>query len=125
MPLCSFEIDYLGHIISGNGVRVDQSKLQSMLDWAIQESMKAFRGFLGLTGYYRKFICGYGSIDAPLTLLWRKNSFQWSNEVVEAFMALKKAVSQPPMLRLLDFSKEFTTKCDVFGMGLGAILMQD
>jgi len=69
------EIDYLGHLISQHGVRVE-----AMVSWPLPRSIKALRGFLGLTGYYRKFIRNYGLIVAPLTDLLKKNSFMWSPE---------------------------------------------
>ncbi|XP_042958052.1 uncharacterized protein LOC122293563 [Carya illinoinensis] len=112
MSKCRFamhEVDYLGHIISAEGVKADSSKLVSMVEWPIPKSLKALRGFLGLTGYYRKFIKDYGSIAAPLT----------------AFKKLKEAVTSPPVLRLPDFSKSFTIECDASGIGLGAVLMQE
>lgn len=115
----------MGDIIIDNGVRVDPFKLQSMLDWPIPKLVKALGGFLGLIGYYKKFISGYGLIVAPLTLLLKNNAFHWFEEVAMAFQASKTVVSPSLVLRLPNFFKEFTIECDAFGVGLGDVLMQD
>jgi hypothetical protein len=120
-----FEIEYLGHLISQHGVQVDPSKLYAMVSWPFPRSIKALCGFLGLTGYYRKFIRNYGLIVAPLTSLLKKNSFVWSFEATQAFEALKLAATCPPVLRLPDFSQPFVIECDARGTGLGMVLMQD
>jgi hypothetical protein len=78
-----------------------------MLKWPIPKTIKALRGFLGLTGYYWKFVKGYGGIATPLTTSLRKDAFRWSEMAEEAFNLLKKTMSTPPIIGLLDFSKHF------------------
>lgn len=105
MPICLEKSDYLGHIVSRQGVKADSSKLQAMLDWPTLKIVKNFRSFLGLTDYYKKFIKGHGLIAAPLISLLKKNSFLWNNQAEEAFQALQNAVTRPPVLRLPIFLK--------------------
>jgi hypothetical protein len=86
------QVDYLGHPISAHGVSVDPKKIQAVLDWPKPTTVKGMCGFLGLAGYYRKFIRHFGGISAPLTQLLHKDGFHWTTAAEHAFKQLKEAL---------------------------------
>lgn len=125
---CSFgllEVEYLGHTVSGSGVAMDKNKVQAVLDWPQPANVKQLRGFLGLTGYYRRFIKSYAHIATPLTDLLKKDAYAWSPAAEQAFLALKKAVTSAPVLGLPNFAQPFILETDASGIGVGAILSQN
>lgn len=95
-----------------------------MKDWTSPTSIKGLKGFLGLTGFYRKFIKGYAVIAAPLTALLKKNVFQCGTDVEKAFESVKQDMSDASILALLDFSQPFLLQTDASGVGMGVILSQ-
>jgi hypothetical protein len=125
---CSFDVDtvtYSGHTISRAGVAMDPAKVQAIHDWPQPRLARAVRGFLGLAGYYMKFIHNYSTIAAPLTALLKKEGFTWNDDAAAAFSALKGVVMSAPVLALPDFTKLFVVECDASTYGFSAVLVQD
>lgn len=125
---CSFAIkhvQYLGHIISVEGVATDPEKVKAISDWPIPTTLKQLRGFLGLAGYYRRFIRNYAMICQPLNDLLKKNAvFEWNELALIAFNSLKKVLITAPVLALPNFDKEFTVETNASSGGIGAVLLQ-
>jgi hypothetical protein len=104
---------------------MDSAKVEAVTSWPQPQAPRGLRRFLGLAGYYRKFIKGFGVIAAPLTKLLKKEGFQWSPEADEAFEALKRALSIAPVLQLPNSANSFIVNCDASGSGFGVVLHQD
>ena len=113
---CTFakqQIAYLGHVITAGRVATDPSKAAAIVNWPTPANTKELRSFLGLVGYYKKFVRHFGIIAKPLIQLLKKDSlFIWTTEHEQAFAALKIALSQAPVLALPDFSKQFSLETD-------------
>src|SRR4030095_13876941 len=125
---CEFwlrQVQFLGHTISAEGVMVDQSKISAFQNWEPPKNAQEVRSFLGLAGYYRRFIQNFSKIAVPLTSLTRKNlKFYWGDEQSEAFQTLKDALSKALVLSLPDDSEDFIVYSNASGQGLGCVLMQ-
>jgi hypothetical protein len=125
---CKFlhpSLTYLGHEISGDGVRTDPKNIQAVQAWPRPSNLKEVRGFLGLAGYYRKFVCDFGIISRPLTDLFKKSSvFMWTELEETAFEALKLALILALVLALPNFTLTFKIKTDASDRGIGAVLLQ-
>jgi hypothetical protein len=105
---------------------VDPSKVRDVLDWKPQKSMHQVRSFLGLVGYYRRFISNFSKISKPITELLKKgNKYVWSKCCDEAFQTLKKLLTTSPVLAQPDIMKPFDVYCDASGTGLGCVLMHE
>jgi len=126
---CEFwleQVHFLGHVISTSGIAVDPSKVRAILHWEQTKNIIEIHSFLGLAGYYRKFIGRFSKLALPLTKLTCKGKpFKW-NEVCEtSFQELKKRLTSAPVLVLPDPTKNFEVYCDASGQGLGCVLMEE
>ncbi|GJU97817.1 putative reverse transcriptase domain-containing protein [Tanacetum coccineum] len=113
------------HVINGNGIHVDPSKIKAVKNWKAPRTPTEVRSFLGLAGYYRRFIENFSKIAKSLTILTQKSkTFDWGEEQELAFQTLKDKLCNAPVLALPDGPEDFVVYCDASGIGLGYVLMQ-
>ncbi|GJT73013.1 reverse transcriptase domain-containing protein [Tanacetum coccineum] len=125
---CEFwlqEVQFLGHVVNRDGIHVDPSKVESVKNWKTPKSSTKIRSFLGLAGYYQRFIENFSKIAKPLTLLTQKNkAYVWGDKQDEAFQILKEKLCNAPVLALPDGPDDFVVYCDASKQGFGCVLMQ-
>ena len=126
---CDFfrkQLEYLGHDVSAQGIKVSPSKIEAVREWPTPTSVRQVRSFVGLANFYRKFIKGFSAIAKPLTELTKKDiPFQWGAEQTKAMNELKKALCTAPVLLLPDLAKPFVVHTDASSFALGGVLQQD
>jgi hypothetical protein len=113
-------------MISPKGIAVDPDKVKDVLDWKPPTSITQVRSFLGLAGYYRRFIPNFSKIAKPITELLKKGTkYVWSKDCNETFRILKNVLTTSPVLAQPDITKSFDVYCDASGTGLGCVLIQE
>ena len=125
---CEFwltEVRFLGHVVSASGVSVDPEKVEAVMSWERPKSVFEIRSFLGLVGYYRRFIEDFSRIAAPMTKLTRREvKFDWDDRCEEAFQELKRRLTSAPILIVPDRGQGYIVFCDASRARLGCVLMQ-
>ncbi|XP_050222329.1 uncharacterized protein LOC126672422 [Mercurialis annua] len=125
---CEFWLDqvtFLGHVVSKDGIKVDPTKIEAVMDWQRPRSVTEIRSFLGLAGYYRRFVQDFSRISAPMTKLTQKGvKFEWTDKCEASFEKLKEILTTAPVLALPSGIEGFTVYCDASRIGLGCVLMQ-
>jgi len=126
---CEFwlrEVSFLGHVISKGGIAVDPLKVDVVMQWESPKSVLEVRSFLGLAGYYRRFIEGFSKLALPLMQLTRKGqAYVWDSKCENSFLELKKRLTSAPVLISPNPKESFVVYCDASKMGLGGVLMQN
>ena len=126
---CEFwlrKVPFLGHVLLENGISIDPSKVQEVMDWKALTLVHEVRSFLGLAGYYRRFILDFSKIAKPMTRLLQKDEkFVWTSECEAAFHTLRTLLTLAPILAQPDIEKPFDVFYDASGTSLGCVLMQE
>ncbi|KAJ9544268.1 hypothetical protein OSB04_023975 [Centaurea solstitialis] len=126
---CEFwirEVHFLGHVVNKEGIHVDPAKVEAIKKWEAPKTPTEIRQFLGLAGYYRRFIANFSKIAQPLTTLTQKDKkFIWGEKQEEAFQLLKHKLCNAPILALPEGTDNFVVYCDASHQGLGCVLMQN
>jgi hypothetical protein len=123
---CDFyqkEIQYLGHVISTEGIVVDPEKMKAIMEWLVTKDVADIQSFMGITGCYHRFIEGFSKIAYPITSLQKKGTrFNWSEKCQDSFNKLKELLTMTPILKVADLDKDFIICVDASKEGLGGVL---
>ena len=126
---CDFfkdKIQYLGHVVTKEGISVDPEKIRAIEDWLVPKNVMDVWSFMGITGYYQRFIEGFSRIANPITSLQKKeNKFDWNKKCEESFKNLKTLLTSAPILRIEDHNKEFVVCTDACNDVLGGVLTEE
>jgi len=126
---CEFwldEVQYLGHVISTQGIAVDLAKIETPVKWERLQTVTKVRSFLGLASYYRRFVEGFSKRVSPLTQLTTKDQpFAWTDECETCFEDMKRRLTTAPVLVIPHLTKMFQVYCDASYIGLGCVLMRE
>lgn len=122
---CVTQTKYLGYVIGNGGIQTDPEKIDSIINWPVPKSVRQVRGFLGLAGWYRRFIENFSSVTFPISeTLSTKRKFTWTPEAQKSFDSIKTLLTTAPVLSNPDFTKKFYLHCDASDFGIGAVLVQ-
>ncbi|KAJ9557877.1 LOW QUALITY PROTEIN: hypothetical protein OSB04_012491 [Centaurea solstitialis] len=116
---CLPEVLFLGYLISGNGIRMDESKIDAITTWPTPTTIHDARSFLGLASFYRRFIRNFSTVAAPITDYLKGKTFDWTPVATKAFEDLKRCITRAPVLALPNFQLTFQVECDASGLGIG------
>ena len=126
---CSFfqiEVHYLGNVVSKDDIVIDPEKIRDIMEWEAPKNVDEVRSFMGLAGYYRRFIGNFSCIAYPITSMQQKGKkFEWTKECEASFEQLKQLLTHAPMLKIVDPNKDFVVCIDSCKRGLGGVLMQE
>ena len=119
-------IHYLGHIISDEGISIDPENIEAIMNWSTPRNVTDVRSFMGLAGYYRRFIEGFSKVAHAITS-WQKKGirFEWTPRCEGSFQQLKNLLTSAPVLKVVDPEKDFVVCTDACRQGLRGVLMQD
>jgi len=121
---CTYQVSFLGYVITPQGIEMDKSKVEAIKSWPVPHTITQVRSFLGLAGFYRRFVKDFSVIAAPLHELTKKGLvFHWGKAQGTSFDTLKDKLTHMPLLQLPNFGKTFDLECDASGVGIRGVLI--